>query len=113
MLVGLHAVAFGGEAALYRSAQRLGQVHVDDAFGAAQRLGGQLRQPVGEPPGFALKFVGGQMRVASPISTATPGEIRSPVKRYSRDLMMGVSNGQSAAPPSPATSPTGTCGSAK
>ena len=39
--------------------------------------------------------------------------MRSPVYRYSRVLMIGPSNGQNAAPPSPATSPTATCGSAR
>ena len=56
---------------------------------------------------------GATARLARPSSTAVAAGMRSPVYRYSRVLMIGPSNGQNAAPPSPATSPTATCGSAR
>ena len=56
---------------------------------------------------------GAVARVASPSSTAVAAGMRSPVNRYSRERRIGVSSGQNAAPPSPATRPTATCGSAR
>jgi hypothetical protein len=43
VLGGLHGDGLGGEAGLHGAAERLGQVHVEHPFGAAERVGGLRR----------------------------------------------------------------------
>ncbi len=61
----------------------------------------------------SIRVFDSMTRVAKPSSTAVAGDMRSPVNRYSRNLISGPNSGQKAAPPSPATNPTETWGSAK
>ena len=90
------------------------EVQVEDALGV---LGGPLRQ-LGDAPGAGQGLVehlvvGAHVVDQADLRRPAAAGMRSPVSAYSLASWRLVSSGQVTGPPSAATRPTSTCGSAR